>query len=106
MTLEMNAIVELMGHSRIAGKISEHVMGGNVLLRVDVPATATRLGFTKFYSPAAIYCITPVDENTMLAAVNSFAVAPINPYILQHPALTDKAIGYDEESDDYDSDVF
>lgn len=33
----MWAIVELFGHQRIAGRISEQVFGGTNLIRVDVP---------------------------------------------------------------------
>ena len=53
-TNQMYAIVELMGHARIAGKISEQVMFGTALLRVDVPKTSHQAEFTKFYAAGAI----------------------------------------------------
>lgn len=55
-TFEAHAIVELMGHSRIAGRVSEQVIGGASMLRVDVPKTARCEAYTKFYSSGAVYC--------------------------------------------------
>ena len=37
------AIVELFGHQRIAGKISEHAVGGCSFVRIDVPEFNGRL---------------------------------------------------------------
>ena len=76
------AIVELMGHNRIAGLISEAEIGGTVLLRIDVPEVEDNLGFTKFYGTAAVYAITPTDEATVKAAVKAFRQRPIETWIL------------------------
>ncbi|MGA2160198.1 MAG: acetyltransferase [Dehalococcoidia bacterium] len=55
------AILELMGHRRVGGKISETVIGGVTFLRIDIPTVQG--GFmTQLYSPQAIYCITPTTE--------------------------------------------
>jgi len=43
---ELWAVVELFGHQRIAGKISEHNLGGT-FVRVDVPSVGGRPAFTK-----------------------------------------------------------
>jgi hypothetical protein len=58
------AIVEIFGHQIIAGKVSEQVIGGQGMLRIDVPQTSDRESFTKFYGMDAVYCITPVEEQT------------------------------------------
>lgn len=55
-------VVELMGHQRIAGRVTEETLFGTALMRVDVPETSKGAGFTKFYGSTAIYCVTPVDE--------------------------------------------
>lgn len=55
--LEMWALVELFGHQRIAGRVTEATIAGGTFLRVDVPDGATR-----FFGAAAIYSISPVSE--------------------------------------------
>ncbi len=76
------AIVELMGHNVIAGEISEQVIAGVAMLRVDVPACEEQPAYTKFYSGSAVYGITPTDEATAARAVNRLRIAPIAPYIV------------------------
>ncbi|MFA6134430.1 MAG: hypothetical protein WC869_10500 [Phycisphaerae bacterium] len=76
------AIVELMGRNVIAGRISEEVIAGVAMLRVDVPACKEQPEYTKFYSGSAVYGITPTDEATALRAVDRLQVAPIAPYIV------------------------
>lgn len=104
-TFEAHGIVELMGHSRIAGKLSEVTLFGSALMRVDVPKTIRRDGFTKYYSAGAIYCITPTDEATAQAAAERFDEPPVQPYILPmptSPALAAKVrIAEDDLNDDY-----
>jgi hypothetical protein len=56
------SVVELMGHSMIAGLVSEQSIGGSAMVRVDVPAVDDQPGYTKFFSGGAIYAITPVSE--------------------------------------------
>ncbi len=85
-TFEAHGIVELMGHARIAGKLSEVTLFGSALMRVDVPKTSRREAFTKYYSAGAIYCITPTDEATAQAAAERFDEPPVQPYILPMPA--------------------
>ena len=36
------AIVEVMGHSRYAGRVTEQAIGGCAFVRVDVPAVGER----------------------------------------------------------------
>jgi hypothetical protein len=57
-------VVELFGHSKIAGKCTEQNIAGTNMLRVDVPETTTQPPFTRFFGSAAIYAINPVDEDT------------------------------------------
>ena len=92
MTFESHAIVELMGHARIAGKVSEQVIGGVAMLRVDVPETSVQSAFTKFYSAGAVYAITPVDETIAHQAAEQFQERPIQEWILplSAPVLIEK----------------
>lgn len=96
-------IVELFGHQRIAGNVSEQSVGGQSFVRVDVPEIEGQAAFTKLYGANAIYAITPVSSETMIRAVQAFRVVPIEAYHLTiptRPALPDP--------DDYedDEDVF
>lgn len=88
MPFETHAIVEIMGHVRIAGKVSEQVIAGAAMLRVDVPKTSKREPFTKFYGANAIYSITPTDEETANRAAEHFDETPVQPYILRLPEST------------------
>jgi hypothetical protein len=68
--IESWALLELFGHQRIVGKVTTQTLGVNVMLRVDVPSLTKdgkviRKGFTRFYSPAAVYSLTPVDEQAV-----------------------------------------
>lgn len=70
--LDTWAIVELFGHKKLAGKVSEHTIGGAALVRVDVPETDQGGVFTKPYTKlvgtGSIYCITPCTEGVARAA--------------------------------------
>lgn len=92
------AIVELMGHKVVAGKVSKSEMMGKPLLRVDVPAVGNVPAFTQMYGEAAIYCITFVDEPTAMKTATYMQVKPIIPYISQDSQLTDNDPA-SEESD-------
>lgn len=59
---ESYAILELMGHRKLAGKVSETTVFGGVLLRIDIPGTNGSYT-TQFYSPQSIYCLTPTTED-------------------------------------------
>ena len=64
------ALVELFGHQRIVGFLSQQTFGTGVLFRVDVPdllkkTKVVRKGFTRYFGLSAIYSITPVDEDTV-----------------------------------------
>jgi len=61
-TFDEWALVELFGHQRIVGRVSEATLAGGAFLRVDVPAFNHSAAFTRFYSPGSIYSISPVTE--------------------------------------------
>jgi DNA polymerase III epsilon subunit-like protein len=80
---DMQCVVELFGHSRIAGKATEQAIGGATFLRIDVPKTSKREGFTRFYGAGAIYSITPVDEQVAAAMAESLEVEPVSEWTLR-----------------------
>jgi hypothetical protein len=57
------AILELMGHRRLAGLVSEVEIFGSKMCRVDVyHGQAQEAMTTQFYGGSAIYCMTPITE--------------------------------------------
>ena len=56
-------ILELMGHRRLAGLVTEQQVAGKGFLRLDVPADGDDWSATQFYSPDSVYCLTPVAED-------------------------------------------
>ena len=64
------ALVELFGHQKIVGFLSQQTFGTGVLFRVDVPdlikdGKVNRVGFTRYFGLSAIYSVTPCDEDTV-----------------------------------------
>jgi hypothetical protein len=63
------AILELMGHRRLGGYVSEVSVAGSAMVRVDIPHPQ-KLGetaATQFYAGHAIYAITPTTEEVARA---------------------------------------
>lgn len=71
------AMVELFGHSRIAGKCSERNIGGAAFLQIDVPETNRNPAFTRLINPSAVYAINPVTEDVARKFAEQLQVAPI-----------------------------
>lgn len=65
-------VVEIMGHKKFAGLVTEQAVGGASFVRVDVPEVETSAGqklpaFTKLFGAASIYCLSPCTEETARA---------------------------------------
>lgn len=88
-TLDAFCIVEIFGHQKIAGRVTEQVIAGQGFLRVDVPATSKQTEFTRFYGPGAIYCMTPVSAEIAQAAAEKLWVEPVSVYISTTHQLAD-----------------
>lgn len=81
-TFEEWAILELMGHRKLAGKVSESTIGGAPFVRIDIPGSATQ-----FYSPAAVYCITPTTEELARVFAKTNTPQPIELWELKIPMI-------------------
>lgn len=98
-TFDQWCIVELFGHSKIAGRVTEQSIGGISFVRVDVPSTNKNKGFTKFLGSGAIYAMTPTDEQTACVAAEVFNTpAPIKQWELSHLGLPQLEMGTPEEN--------
>jgi hypothetical protein len=69
-------ILELMGHRRLGGFVTEEEIGGTSFLRIDVPSTKGTLA-TQYVSAQSIYCITPTTEAMARAVAQLSVVAPV-----------------------------
>jgi len=93
-TYEGWAIVEIMGHRRLAGFVREVEMYGGKLLRIDsYEGTNEAPTMTQFYVVGSVYCLTPTTEETARRAATAIeAPKPIALWELPKPvqgALTD-----------------
>lgn len=68
------AIIELMGHRRLAGYLTEQEIAGRGFLRLEVPGQPAA---TQFYSPAAVYCLTPTTEDIARAVAKGSRPEPV-----------------------------
>ena len=72
------AIVELMGHVKLAGKLTEEEKFGTKLGRIDIPQEE---GFiTQFFGGGTIYRITIVTEAVARQVNRQTSPAPISPW--------------------------
>lgn len=78
-TYEGWAILELMGHRRLAGQVSEVEIAGSKMLRIETPGPNP---VTQFYSSAAIYCLTPTTEEVARAIAETNRPTPVSPFEL------------------------
>ena len=97
------AIVEIMGHKRYAGYVSEQVVGGASFVRVDVPEQGDCHAFSKMFGAASIYCITPVSEDAARIAAGKLKEQPLSEWDLPQEwrhALSQGRLSYEPEDDD------
>lgn len=95
------AVVELMGHRRIAGLVSEVAQYGTAMIRIDVPADGEGQPITQFYGGQSIYCVTPVTEEAARAVARHHHPKPVSAYELAPPVAARPALpqGFDEDDD-------
>lgn len=105
---EVWAVVEVMGHSRYAGRISQDTTLGAALIRVEVPAVEGCPAFEKLLAPASIFAITPCSKDLAIEAAKRFQSRPFTLIELSdvgRPRLAapvrDFLIADEEDEDDY-----
>lgn len=79
-------ILELFGHSRIAGRISEQAIGGTSFVRVDVPETEDQPAFSKTFHGNAIYAFNWTTEETARHEAEKIKSRPIDLWDLRQAA--------------------
>ena len=71
-------MIELFGHQRMAGVVTEQTIGGASFVRVDVPETNSQPRFTRLLNPSAIYAINPVSQEVMESLAKTLDKKPID----------------------------
>lgn len=79
-------IIELMGHRKLGGYLTEQVIAGRAFVRIDVVNTEGVAIATQFYSPDAVYCITPTTQDVATAYGANHKPEPVTRWEL--PAQT------------------
>lgn len=106
--LELFAIVELFGHQKMAGKVTEQSIGPTTFVRIDVPESEKQQSFTRLLNPSAIYAINPVTEDVMKDMAARFSAMPIEAWDIKRMNEKLLALGKQEvmeEDIDDDSDI-
>jgi hypothetical protein len=57
------ALLELFGHSKVAGRLTSRKLGTEIMFQVDVPRGATEFSHSELYSPKAVFAIKPTTED-------------------------------------------
>ena len=108
--LDFWAFVEVMGHSKIAGRLTTRKLGVSVMLQVDVlKPDGSEPAYSKLYSPSSVFSITPVTREYCARwskQAQAYDFAPV-PYIAEPPqrlAVT-AAPESEPEDEDWDDDL-
>jgi hypothetical protein len=105
--LKSGPVLELFGHQRLAGMVTEAQLGGASFVRVDVPEDGKKKGWklTKMYNPSAIYSITPVTEETARLVARSVSGEPVTRWDVQEMVREVKKALRAAPADEYDDNV-
>lgn len=76
-SLDTWAVIELFGHTRIAGKLTNVSIAGCGFIRVAVPAHGGLPGYTRDIAPKAVYAINPCDEAAAVVALSYCSGSPV-----------------------------
>jgi hypothetical protein len=98
------AILELMGHVRMAGRVTEETRFGAALGRIDVPGPGDSFT-TVYFGGGSIYRLTPTTEEVARAVARGSQPEPVHRWELPKPeeapaVLAGRREEPDEEEDD------
>lgn len=98
------AIIELMGHVRIAGHLSEAKIAGAQVMRLDIYRAEGPAALTQFIPPPApggsVYRITPATEAICRALGERSVPVPVARFELEPPGPPAPRTIYDEDCDE------
>lgn len=121
--LDCWAIIELFGHSRIAGKVRAENFGSACMIRVDVPTVRKQRkkydydkqqyivigefeieGFTKYVGVGSIYALTPVTQELATAAAREISAEPVSLFGAESVRRLSNALPASDDADEQEED--
>lgn len=101
-------VLDLFGHQRTAGHVTEASIGGCAFIRIDVPEGDEFR--TEYYGNGAIYSMRPVSEEIAREVVKTHSTPPVTAYEVSSllkrlapatiPASEDRDYGQTNEEED------
>ncbi len=87
------AIVEIMGHRRLAGYCTQANVAGAGMLRIDLYAgDKSAPEFSQFYGGSSIFCLSPTTEAVCRQLMAQSYASPVQAYELPAPTeIEDRA---------------
>lgn len=70
-------VVELLGHRRVGGYVTEQTIAGKGFLRIDIPRRDGTMT-TQFANPDSLYCLTPTTEELARAVALENQPEPVH----------------------------
>jgi hypothetical protein len=98
MAFEKWAVVELMGHVRMAGRVTEEERFGAVMGRIDIPSEGDTFT-TQYFNGSSIYRVTPVSEEAARAMAKSHQPRPVYDWELPKLAAAQSETNASEATD-------
>jgi hypothetical protein len=109
---ELNAwaLLELFGHTKIAGRVTTRKLGTEVMFQVDVPKGDTEFSHSRLFNPKAVFSVNPTTEQwcrkwAAYAAECGYSVLPYIPEPTKAIAAPDndnEGAGLSPWSEDHD----
>ena len=89
-------ILEIMGHRRLGGWVTETVIAGAGFLRIDIPNDeSVTVSATQYYPPSSLYAMTPCSESAARAVARANKPEPVQRWEL--PQLVSDLVRVAEE---------
>lgn len=92
------AIVELMGHVKMAGYVTEAELFGSKLARIDIPGPDDKF-VTQYFGGSSVYRITPTTEEIARAVAKHNSPAPVHRWELAQPKQIAETFGMERDDD-------
>ncbi len=94
------AILELMGHRRLAGLVREETIGSASFIRIDVPDGNGGFSTTQFYNPSSVYCMTPTTKEMAIQVAARDRPQPVQRWeLLPEPQVPVEESEYADKED-------
>ncbi len=92
------AIVELMGHVKIAGRVTEEERFGAKMGRIDIPTSDGKFA-TQYFGGSSVYRMTPTTEDVARAVAKNNQPTPVYRWELPAPPAQEQPRSREQPSD-------